>query len=373
MRKPKQPNQNTQTIISTTAKKKDESRFLPVILSGSILTVCVSGIQWLFTSFANSSIRDQIDSLNNQIDVLKSNNPNFTVPSVDPITVPLWVPLFSVLLFILVTFIVTGFVLYCYPKYHNDHYSNPSGCQARIDAIPTSIPVDCSGCEKLHNECCLAIARINSEAEKQEKDVVRVQAVLNDALQLESEYRKAIQDQMVNNDRLAEIEKSVVSGEIYVMTSKFILELEEPMRGALIDNLNQGVKYCYIIPNNLTAKFKNMVIEIIKDPRLNSRMKSKGVNDFLVASPIPKEQIMPTIAYYPLPDNESEVIIKLPSDKKSAQDRKAYSSYRVPKSNRGDDNQYYEHKPFFESLSTLFENVPTGNRICPTIGDARGI
>ena len=286
----------------------------------------------------------------------------------------------SILIFVLVSTFVLLFVLWLYPRHHDKKHTSAAACEARIQAIPTAIAIDCSlcdvlreNCSKLHTEqndkCSQAIERINSESEKQKNDVEKVQAILDNALQLGTKYEIALQNQLVNNDWLAATEKSVENGDIYVMTSKFELELVEPMLDALIDNINQGVNYRYIIPKSQKGKFEKMVSEIIQDDRFDKTTKNKDVNDFLIASPIPDEQIMPTIAYYPLPKHESEVIIKLASDRNSARDGKAYSAYKVPKSHRDENDEYIEHAPFLKNLTLLFENVPEGERACPTIAE----
>jgi len=259
------------------------------------------------------------------------------------IAIPIFVWVIVGLVFVIFAFIIIWVITNTYSHYHI-HHNYPRGCISAID-------------------------KINSEANQHTKFVAHVKAVLDDALKLESDYRKAIQDQLIDNEHLAEIEKSVVSGngEIYILTSKFKLELQEPMRGSLIENINQGVNYRYIIPISQKGEFNNMVYEITRDDRFDKAKKNRTTNDYLVAVAIPDEQILVTIAFYPLNNGDSEVIIKLPSDTQSAKDMKAYCAYKVPKTVKDTDGVFREHHSFLANLKRLFEGVDLNKHICPSI------
>lgn len=278
-----------------------------------------------------------------------------------------WIWVYAIISYVIIL-IVVAVVTFFANKHFNDKHSNPECCTKAIEKTCTNI--DQLHC-KYSERCEKSIKLMNKKILEQDTYVQEINTFVSNAQQLGKMFTAAVGQRLRTNKQVAEIEAhATVGSEILIMTAYFFLEIcNEDMQKSMVDNINRGVKYRYIIPYEKKEDFKRMAYSIFAHSELKSEFKNANKNDFLTASFARKEFFMLTIAYYdiedtPLANAPSAVVVKLPAeDKDEAVDEKAMiylvpegdvknNNSTVSKNNEKKVNQ--EHVKFKDNLRTIY-------------------
>ena len=289
-----------------------------------------------------------LTSINNSLE--KSNEKAIIV-------IPIWVWVIVALAFVLLGVVVI-IVIRAGFQHHYLHHNNGTICNNRINEF-------CKGCEKIQldrtNDCRDVIEKMNLKIEQQRAHLLSVDNLVVNAQKLEKLYADAVSERLRTNKQVAAIEAEVKPNtEIYIMTSSFLFERFDPdMRSSMVNNINKGVKYRYIIPDGSENEFSQMVYAILADESLYDIYKNTTNNNFLTAAKLGKEYFMLTIAYYELDsDSFSEVIVKLPADTLDEVAQEKPLTYLVPKGTteqHGRQKYNSEHKIVLDNLRALYK------------------
>jgi hypothetical protein len=100
---------------------------------------------------------------------------------------------------------------------------------------------------------------------------------------------------LIDTDQMVKIEKSVKKGEIWILTALVYIESEnEDLQNAIIENLNEGVKYVYLIPD--TDDIKEYMEQNIK--KWKTRTKRDDIEDKIECYTVPAHLTSMTVIVY---------------------------------------------------------------------------
>lgn len=284
------------------------------------------------------------------------------------VEIPWWIWLVVAVFFVLIGVCIIFVVRSCF-EHHLNHHNAGTKCDERLDET-------CQKCkniqEKYVEDCNNTIEKINTKISEQDKYVSDVRDLMSNVQQLGKMFTAAVGQRLRTNKQVAEIEaNAVVGSQIFIMTAYFFLEMyNDDMRESMVNNINRGVKYRYIIPYEKKDDFKRMVHFIFAHPKLKSEYRESNENTFLTASFAKKEFFMLTVAYYeindtPLANSPSAVIVKLPAEDISEATDENATIYLVPEGQKRDagnqgkkgrqtKKENSEHTKFKDSLSSIY-------------------
>jgi hypothetical protein len=177
-----------------------------------------------------------------------------------------------------------------------------------------------------------------------------------------NEITEKISKQIIDNDALDQLESRADHGSIiYVVSSNFELEQQEPFKSTIVDNLVQGVAYRYIIPlgenrDTFDAMTKALFEAYFckareKNPKLTKKKARTDMVALFSAKTIPDDFVFLTTFVYKFDgdDNEkNEVIVKLPYETEHSQQQNQRYVYQVP------DEQTQARSGLLKKISGLY-------------------
>ena len=246
----------------------------------------------------------------------------------------------------------------------------------------------------------LLLISVGKKHVEEQHRIDSINTLASNTLLLEWGYATRKRNKMMSPEEVSRIEKSVASNStIYLMTSSFLLErMNSDFRNAMAKNINRGVKYRYIIPENRGSSdgdsFAQAVYAVFAEKEngkfIIDESKRRRAKEIIKANQVANNYFFLTIAYYVLKKGEGNqynnpedtaVIVKLTADSedeandKGIREDTTQMSYAIPqgKYDKQDDNLYHfeEHYRFYKGLKSLYAERESANKLSYSIEELK--